>query len=192
MKFYRINFQIQARELRVLDDKGELVGVITKDEALTKAKELGVDLVEIAPQAVPPVARLIDFKKFKYMEDKKQREAKRNSSKGGDTKEIRLGPFISENDFNVRIERAKEFLGEGHKVRLALKFTGRQITHPEFGWKQIRKFIETVANIAKTEREPRLEGKMLVATLSPNKKGSHAETQNTQGSTQPLQSNENR
>lgn len=139
------------------------------------ARTMDLDLVEIAAQAQPPVAKLIDFKKFLYQEEKKKREEKRKA-KVSETKEIRLGPFMSDNDLQVMIRRGREFLEDGDKVRLVLKFRGRQITHPEFGKEIIGKTIDSLADISKVDREAHFEGNQLIAVLSPEKKkGQHEE-----------------
>jgi translation initiation factor IF-3 len=168
-KFYRINDRIFAQTLRVLDDEGKQIGILGKYEALKKARSEGLDLVEVAPLAKPPVAKIVDFKKFLYQEEKKKREEKRKA-KLTETKEIRLGPFISDNDLTVMVKRCRDFLLESDKVRLVVKFRGRQITHPEFGNAVIRKVIEQVSDISKVDREARLEGRQIVAVLSPEKK----------------------
>lgn len=173
-KFYRTNERIFASELRVLDSEGKQIGVLSKFDALAQARDQGLDLVEVAPLAKPPVAKLIDFKKFLYQEEKKKREEKRKA-KVSETKEIRLGPFMSENDLQVMIRRGREFLEDGDKVRLALKFRGRQITHPEFGKEIMSKTIESLADISKIDREAHFEGNQLVALLSPERKRNHEE-----------------
>jgi len=170
-KFYRINERIFASLLRVLDQEGKQVGVLSRFEALQKARELGVDLVEVAPMANPPVVRLIDFKKFLYQESKKKNEEKKRS-KVSETKEIRLGPFMSDHDLNTMIRRGTEFLENNDKVRLIVKFMGRQIAHPEFGKEIMQKVILALGNLSKLEREPHFEGKQLIAILSPERKGS--------------------
>jgi len=168
-KFYRINERIFASTLRVLDQEGKQVGVLTRFEALQKAKELGVDLVEVVPMANPPVARIIDFKKFLYQESKKKNEEKKRS-KISETKEIRLGPFMNDHDLETMVRRGSKFLEDNDKVRLIVKFMGRQITHPEFGEKLMQKAIEALSNFSKLEREPHFEGKQLIAILSPERK----------------------
>ena len=173
-KFYRTNERIFASELRVLDAEGKQIGVLSKLDALSQARDLGLDLVEVAPLAKPPVAKLIDFKKFLYQEEKKKREEKRKA-KVSETKEIRLGPFMSENDLQVMIRRGREFLEEGDKVRLALKFRGRQITHPEFGREIMNKTIDALSDLSKIDREAHFEGNQLVAMLSPERKKVHEE-----------------
>jgi translation initiation factor IF-3 len=169
-KFYRTNERIFASTLRVLDTQGKQIGVLSKFEALQKARELGLDLVEVAPMAKPPVAKIIDFKKFLYQEEKKKREEKKKA-KTSETKEVRLGPFMSDNDLSVSVRRAGEFLKAGDKVRLVVVFSGRQITHPEFGHKVLDKVILDLKDVAKVERERHLEGKKLICLISPEKKG---------------------
>ncbi len=168
-KFYRTNEGIHATSLRVLNADGKQIGILTKFEALKKAREEAIDLVEIAPQAVPPVAKIIDFKKFLYQEEKKKKEEKKKS-KVSETKEIRLGPFMNEHDLGVMIKRGREFLTDGDKVRLVLKFIGRQIIHPEFGQGIMRKVIDSLSDISKVDRDPHFEGKQLIALLSPERK----------------------
>lgn len=160
----------------MVDEKGEQIGVLTKEEALFKARQKGLDLVEVASNAKPPVCKIIDFKKFKYQEDKKERIGRKGGPKQ-ETKEIRFTPFIAQNDFNIRIERAKEFLEEGHKVKLTVKFMGRQITRKEFGYNLIKKALEQLQTSAKIETEPKWQGKLLMTILAPLKKQS-AKTKN--------------
>ncbi len=168
-KFYRTNERIFATELRVLDSEGKQIGVLSKFEALNLAREQGLDLVEIAPMAKPPVAKLIDFKKFLYQEEKKKREEKRNA-KTSETKEVRLGPFMGDNDLSVMVQRARDFLQNGDKVRLVVSFSGRQITHPEFGHRTLDKALDMLSDISKVDRERRLEGRKLIVLISPERK----------------------
>ena len=165
-KFYRINERIFASNLRVLDADGKQIGVLSRFEALRKTKELGVDLVEIAPMANPPVVKIIDFKKFLYQESKKKNEEKKRS-KVSETKEIRLGPFMNDHDLKTMIRRGTGFLEDNDKVRLIVKFMGRQIAHPEFGKAIMQKVVEALSGMSKLEREPHFEGKQLIAILSP-------------------------
>ena len=167
-KFYRINERIFASTLRVLDSEGKQMGVFPRFEALKKARENGVDLVEVVPMANPPIAKIIDFKKFLYQESKKKNEEKKRS-KVSVTKEIRLGPFMSDNDLQVMIRRGHGFLTDNDKVRLIVKFIGRQIAHPEFGKAIMQKAIDGLGNVSKIERDPHFEGKQLIVILSPEK-----------------------
>lgn len=166
---YRINERIHAPSLRVLNAVGEQVGIMTREEALSLAQDQELDLVEIAAQAKPPVAKVIDFNKFLYQESKKKQEEKKKA-KVSETKELRLGPFMSSNDLQVVVRRGRGFLQDGDKVKLVLKFRGRQITHPEFGHAIIRRTIEALSDISKVDREARLEGKQLIAVISPERK----------------------
>ena len=139
-----------------------------KSEALKLAQEQELDLVEIAPLAKPVVAKIIDFNKFQYQLAKKKQEEKKKA-KTSETKEIRLGPFMSDNDLQVMIRRGREFLEDGDKIRLVVKFRGRQITRSEFGRQVINKVIDSLEDISKVEREAHLEGKQMVALLSVEK-----------------------
>lgn len=176
-KFYRTNERIYAHTLRVLDNQGKQIGVISKFEALKKAQAEGLDLVEIAPKATPPVAKIIDFKKFLYQEEKKKKEEKKKS-KASETKEVRLGPFMSENDLLVMEKRARDFLLAGDKVRFVVFFSGRQITHPEFGHRVLDKVIADLNDISKVDRERRLEGKKLIILVSPERKKQNEKEEN--------------
>lgn len=141
---------------------------MTKEEALKRAEADGIDLVEVSPKAVPPVAKLIDFAKFKYQQKQKNAQSLKKA-RGGDIKEIRFTPFIAENDYNLRIKRAQQFLEEGDKVRLVVKFVGRQITRKEFGESILEKALKDLAEDATVEREPSFKGKLLMATVNPLK-----------------------
>ncbi len=167
---YRVNQQIQAKEVRLLREDGTQVGVVSIDEALAQAREAGVDAVEVAPMAVPPVVKLIDYKKFQYQLSKKEQAAKK-SQKNVDIKEVRLTPFMAENDFSVKMNRGREFLGEGHKLRIAIKFVGRQLGHKEFGDQVMQKAFESLFDIAGVDQQPKWMGKQYIATLTPIKNG---------------------
>lgn len=176
--FFRRNEQIYALSLRVLDSEGKQIGVLSKAEALKLAREQGVDLVEVAPKANPPVAKIIEFNKFMYQLEKKKKEEKKKA-KVSETKEVRLGPFMNEHDLDVMIRRGREFLKDGDKVRLVLKFIGRQIVHPEFGQEVVKKVVQSLSDISKVDRDPHFEGKQLITLLSPERKTkSNLEKQN--------------
>lgn len=170
-KFYRTNERIFALTLRVLDSNGKQIGVMSKFDALKLSREKAVDLVEIAPLAKPPVAKIIDFKKFLYQEAKKKKEEKKKA-KISETKELRLGPFMNEHDLQVMIKRGSVFLEDNDKLRLVVKFIGRQIAHPEFGKDVMQKAIRALSSISKIERDPHFEGKQLIAILSPERQKS--------------------
>lgn len=167
-KRYRINERIFAHTLRVIDAESKQIGVLSKNEALQLAKDQGLDLVEIAPMAKPPVAKIIDYNKFQYQVAKKKQEEKKKA-KTSETKEIRLGPFMSDNDLQVMIRRGREFLTDGDKIRLVVKFRGRQITRSEFGRQVIQKVVDALSDISKVDREPKFEGRQMVALLSVEK-----------------------
>lgn len=170
-KFYRINQYIQAREVRVVDEKGKQIGVMPINKALKQAQEKGLDLVEVAPKAQPPVCKIVDFKKFKFLESKK-RQAERKKAKKVELKEVRLTPFIAENDFNFRIGRAEEFLKDGDRVKIVVRFRGREMTKKEFGYELLKKAIERLKSFSKIEVEPKFVGRQLEMVFSPLKGGS--------------------
>lgn len=165
-KYYKLNHNIRAFELRVLDEDNKQVGVMTKEEALQLATQQGVDLVEIAPNATPVVAKLIDFKKYKYEEAKREKEA-RKKTKETTTKEVWLTPRMAEHDLNVKIARIKEFLEDGDRVKLTVKFTGREMAHTNLGFDVVKRVVASVAELGKPDREPRMEGRRLTAQLAP-------------------------
>lgn len=166
--YHRINYQITAPKVRLLDEEGKQIGVLTKLEALQKAKEANLDIVEIAQNAEPPVCKLIDYKKFKYQEQKKEQESKKSQKNVG-VKETRLRPFIGQHDFDTRVEQTREFLEAGNQVKITVMFKGREITRKEFGFSVMKRFLEAIAPV-KVVREPKMEGRSLAATVVPEKK----------------------
>lgn len=168
---WRINQNIRAPRLRVIGADGRQLGIFSLSEALVKAQEDGLDVVEIAPNAKPPVAKIIDFTKFKYHQEKKEREAKLKEKKGTELKEIWLTPFMAGNDYAVRLGRIKEFLSGGHKVRVAVRFTGRQMGHREFGYDLAKRVEEDTDGIAKIDQPPKMIGRQLLMTITPVKGG---------------------
>lgn len=173
-----------APTLRVLDAEGKQVGILPRAEALQLARDQELDLVEISGSANPPVVKIVEFNKFLYQVEKKKREEKRKA-KVSETKEVRLGPFMGAADLENMRQRAQGFLEEGDKVRLVLKFRGRQITHPEFGHETLQKMIIGLADVSKVEREPKLEGKQIIAIISPERK-KHAKEENQESSSQAI------
>lgn len=161
----------------MIDSKGEQLGILTRDEALQKAKELGLDLIEIAPNADPPVAKITDFQKFRYEENKKDRASKKGSSLGG-LKELWLSPRIADHDLKVRLDRTEEFLKEGHKVKLTVKFKGREMAHPEVGHQVLQEALRMLGDKVVVEREPKFEGRKLSMIVGKSKGGRGAETEN--------------
>lgn len=176
--FFRINHFIQAREVRAVDEEGKQIGVMTLNQALKEARKKKLDLVEIAPKAKPPVCKIVDFKKFKFLEAKK-RKAEKKKAKKVEIKEVRLTPFIAENDFNFRIERAEEFLKEGDKVKISVFFRGREMTKKNFGYELLKKALIRLSAFAEVEIEPKFAGRKLEMSLVPAKGGQNGQKAKT-------------
>jgi len=166
VKYVRVNQRILAKTLRVIGPEGEQLGVFPRDIGLKKAEEQGLDLVEVAPQANPPVCRIIDFSKYKYEQEKREKEVKKHQ-KQVQLKELRISPRIDEHDYEVKLKHAKEFLSKRHKVRVRMWFRGREIAHKEIGRRVIDKMIKDVQSVGRIDREPHMLGKTLVLILSP-------------------------
>lgn len=188
-KFFRINEHIQSPQLRVLDSEGKQIGVMSKQEALDKAREQELDLVEIASAAQPPVAKIVDFQKFKYSESKKERASKKDA--GGGLKELWLSPRIDDHDLRVRLKRTEEFLNEGYKVKLTVKFRGRELGHRELGYKVLEQAYALLGEKGEVESDPKFEGRNLSVVLVKSKGGKKInETENQQINTQKAQNNQ--
>jgi translation initiation factor IF-3 len=157
---------IRGREVRVVGDKGEQFGVMPLYQAREVAEKAGLDLVEVAPTAVPPVCRLMDYGKFKYVQTKKEREA-RKGQKVVLLREVRLRPKIGEHDFDAKSRTAYKLLEDGDKVKVTIMFRGRENTHPELGIKLIQRMAQSLAAVSTVEREPMREGARLHAILAP-------------------------
>ena len=155
----------QAEKINI-GRKGEQLGIFPKDLALKKAGEFDLDLVEVAPQAKPPVCRIMDFAKFRYEQEKREREVKKHQ-KHAQLKEVRISPRIGTHDYEVKLKHIKEFLEKGHKVRVRMWFRGREIAHKEVGKRVIEKLVQDVEKFGKIDREPHFLGKALVLTLGP-------------------------
>lgn len=161
----------------MVDAEGNQIGVLSRDAALAKAQELGLDLVEIAPLAKPAVAKIIDFQKFKYLENKKEQAARKNAKEVG-TKEVWLSPRIQQHDLETRLRRAEEFLSDGDKVKLNVKFKGREMIHPENGHKVLAQAMLYFGDKATIEREAKFEGRNLTAIIGQSKGTNNAKTEN--------------
>jgi len=159
----------------VIAGDGKLIGVLRRDEAITKAKKEGLTLVEIAPNATPPVAKIVDFGKFRYAEEKKAREQNKKV-KGGEVKEIRFSPFIAENDFKTRIERIKEFFADKNKVRVVVVFKGPQMRVKNTGYKVIEKILDEFGDTVVTDMPPKFLGKHLITVISQTAKSKKGKT----------------
>ena len=164
--FVRVNGKIRAREVRVVGTDSKQLGVLTLGEALNLARAGGVDLVEIAPNATPPVCRLVDFGKFRYEQAKKDKESRKHQH-ATRVKEVQLSPKIDSHDLAVKIEHAVGFLCEDMKVKITLKFRGREMAHTEFGFQVIRKFLAETAPYGQQDFEPKLIGRGINAMISP-------------------------
>ena len=164
-----VNNGIRAKEVRLIDQNGEQLGVKTKEEALRMAEEADLDLVLVAPKARPAVARIMDYGKYRFEMQKKEREARKNQ-KTVAVKEIRLSPTIDTNDFNVKLGRVRKFIEKGDKVRVSLRFRGRAITHKDIGRDMIEKMAEETKDIATVVQRPKMEGRSMFLTLAPLKK----------------------
>lgn len=163
-KYYRLNDRIQARELRVIDADGTQLGVITREEAIAKAAEQELDLVEVAPNASPPVAKILDFQKFKYEESKKEQAAKKHA-KDVELKELWFTPRIADHDLMTRLRRADEFLNDGNKIMLRVKFKGREMAHLNFGFDLLNKIFDHFGDKITLEREAKVEGRSITAII---------------------------
>jgi len=166
IKQLRVNERIKAREVRLVGEKGEQLGVMPLYQAWEVARKHNLDLVEVAATAVPPVCRLLDYGKYKYEQEKKERELRR-SQKVLLLREVRLRPKISSHDFEAKARIAKKLLDGGNKVRVTMMFRGREITHAEIGMRLLQKMAESVKGGASIERQPVMDGRRMIMILSP-------------------------
>ena len=166
---HRINGEVNAREVRLIGTDGEIIGIMSGREALKMAEEADTDLVEISPNATPPVCRLMDYGKFKYQEQKKAAEA-RAKQKIIQVKEIKLRPGTDENDYQVKMRNIKRFIEDGDKVKVTLRFRGREMAHHEIGMRQLERIREELAEMVQVESMPKLEGRQMVMMLAPARK----------------------
>lgn len=161
-----VNDGIRARELRLISGDGEQLGVKTKAEALQMAEAMNLDLVLVAPTAKPPVARIMDYGKYRFEQQKKEREARKNQ-KIVNTKEVRLSPTIDQNDFDTKLRNARKFLEKGDKVKASIRFKGRAITHKEIGQKVLDRLAEATTDIANVEQKAKMDGRSMFLVLAP-------------------------
>ncbi len=162
----RINRDIRVREVQLIDSEGNNKGVVPILEAVALAEEAGLDLVEIAPNSVPPVCKILDYGKYKFAAQKKAAEARKNQ-KTVEIKEIKMRPNIDSHDYDVKMRAVRRFFEEGDKVKLTLRFRGREMAHQELGLKVLHKVRDEVAEIAKVELDPSLEGRQMIMVLAP-------------------------
>ncbi|MDR6769785.1 translation initiation factor IF-3 [Azospirillum sp. BE72] len=162
----RVNREISARSVRLVGADGEMMGVVSLRDALLAAEDAGLDLVEVAPQAEPPVCKILDYGKFKYEAQKKANEA-RKKQKIIEVKEIKLRPNIDDNDYDVKMRSARRFLEEGDKVKVTLRFRGREMAHQDLGMNVLVRVRDELTELAKVEQMPKLEGRQMVMVLAP-------------------------
>lgn len=175
--FVRVNGKIRAREVRLIGPEGQQVGVVSLGDALNMARVQGVDLVEVAPNATPPVCRLVDYGKFRYEQSKKEKES-RKKQHATKLKEIQLSANIDPHDFGVKLTHAIDFLCDDMKVKLSLRFRGREMAHQEYGHKVIANFITATAPFAVPDAAPKLIGKSITVILSPLPRNKRAKNPN--------------
>jgi translation initiation factor IF-3 len=160
----RINEAIRAASVRCIDSEGEQLGILSLDEALRKADEAGLDLVELQPNAVPPVCKILDYGKYKYQSQKRASEA-RKKQKIIEVKEIKLRPNIDTHDYNVKLRAAQKFLEAGDKVKVTLRFRGREMSYQDIGRRILQRFLNDLHNVAKAEHMPKMEGRVMIMIL---------------------------
>ncbi len=161
-----MNTEIEAKSIRLIDADGEMVGVVSIKEGLEMAAEVGLDLVEVSPTADPPVCKILDFGKYKYEIQKKKNEA-RKKQKVIDIKEIKLRPNIDDNDYNIKMRNMRNFLVNGDKVKITLRFRGREMAHQDLGVRVLDRVREGLDDLAKVEQFPKMEGRQMVMVMAP-------------------------
>lgn len=164
----RVNEKISSLKVRLVDENGEMVGVLSQKEALERAYKAGLDLVEVSPNADPPVCKILDYGKYKFEEQKRRAEI-RKKQKIIEIKEIQLRPGIDIHDFEVKMRSARKFIEEGDKLKVTLRFRGRELSHQELGMDVLNRVKETLQDIAKVEQYPKLEGKRMIMVMGPAK-----------------------
>ena len=163
---HQLNDEIRDKEIRLISDTGEQLGIVSSEEALRIAEERGLDLVKISPQAVPPVCKLMNYGKFRFEQSKREKEARKNQHVV-EIKEIRMSPGIDVGDFNTKLKNAQKFLADGNRVKVSVRFRGREMAHTEIGRDLLVKFAESCAEVAAMDKSPKLEGRNMSMFLSP-------------------------
>lgn len=161
-----VNDGIRAKELRVIDGEGEQLGVMSKEQALKLAEDANLDLVLVSPNAQPPVARVMNYGKYRFEQQKREREARKNQ-KIVTVKEVRLSPTIDENDFQTKLRSGRKFLEKGDKVKVSIRFKGRAITHKEIGQRVLERYAEDTTDLATVESRPKMDGRSMFLMLAP-------------------------
>ena len=162
----RVNEEIRVPQVRLIDEEGEMLGIMSTRDALARAYSVGLDLLEISPNAEPPVAKVLDYGKFKYEQQKKRNEA-RKKQKVIEIKEVKVRPNIDENDYQVKMRAMKTFIGEGDKVKVTLRFRGREMAHQDLGVKVLERIRAEMDELAKVEHMPKLENRQMIMVLAP-------------------------
>lgn len=162
----RVNEEIRVPQVRLIDEEGEMLGIMSTRDALARAYSVGLDLLEISPNAEPPVAKVLDYGKFKYEQQKKRNEA-RKKQKVIEIKEVKVRPNIDENDYQVKMRAMKTFIGEGDKVKVTLRFRGREMAHQDLGVKVLERIRAEMDEVAKVEHMPKLENRQMIMVLAP-------------------------
>lgn len=165
-RYIRVNEKIHSKTVRLIGPEGEQMGIFPRELALKKTQEYDLDLVEVAPGAQPSVCRIMDFAKYKYEQEKREREAKKHQ-KHSQLKEIRISPRIDNHDYQIKLKHIQEFLEKGHKVRIRMLFRGREVAHQEVGRKLIEKLITDIARLGKVDKSPHMLGRVLILILGP-------------------------
>ena len=165
---HQLNEEIQDKELRIIGEDGAQLGIMSAEEANALAEEQGLDLVKISPNAVPPVCKIMDYSKFCFDQKKREKEAKKNQ-RVVEIKEIRMSPSIDTNDFNTKVKNAMKFLKEGNRVKVSVRFRGREMAHTNLGEKLLMDFAEACAELSSMEKNPKLEGRFMAMFLTPKK-----------------------
>ena len=163
---HQLNEEINDKEIRLIGADGTQLGILSAAEATAMAEEQGLDLVKISPNAVPPVCKIMDYSKFCYDQKKREKDAKKNQ-KVVELKEIRMSPSIDTNDFNTKVRAARKFLGDGDRVKVSVKFRGREMAHTNLGEKLLMDFATSCSDIANMEKNPKLEGRVMAMFLTP-------------------------
>lgn len=162
----RVNRDIVVAQVRLIDEQGENLGVVSKDEAIERAEEAGMDLVEISPSAEPPVCKILDYGRFKYQDQKKKSEA-RKKQKTIDIKEIKMRPNIDQHDYDVKMRAINRFIADGDKVKVTMRFRGREMVHQELGLKVLDRVRDQIEEVAKVEQFPKMEGRQMIMVVAP-------------------------
>lgn len=162
----RVDREIRADKVRLINENGDMMGVVLTRDAIRSAEEAGLNLVEISPNAEPPVCKILDYGKYKYELQKKAAEARKKQQKV-EVKEIQIRPMIGDHDYEVKLKNAKRFLEDGNKVKVVLKYRGREMAHTKIGFDLLNKMIEDIGEIGKVEAAPKMEGRQVMMFLSP-------------------------